>query len=1322
MAEQDLVLMGTVIYWYREKHYRHMQNAATEALRRYANDPVPKLFCAIGMMMEGRMSDAMRELEMLTSKQDVNLAAVIALIYGHKQARSVDREAVQQLDSKLKTERKQGNERSYYYAGLFLMHQEEYDKAAEYIDRAVKLNQQSKDVLALKGWLELRNGKDSTGRKAAKYFDESLSIEGPKCLDAMFGKAKCCQQLNDFGGAMDMISKAVVMVSNSLPPVIEKMKIQLAMLDWEQTIDTANRAMGMKSSCLQARQYIILHLLCKEGNYTEAASQLEELLRCFAQEEPQNARLLHQFARLFCRVSGQNPLVLQQTYAFQEKAVSLNSGNAELLCELGYQLLSQSRPKDAIKCYQNAYKTDESCVNAVIGIIWCQLMENQVESAVSQFEFLSEVNDSLGKSAEVAYLTALVSVKRNEPQEKIIGLLNNAVKVHSEKYQSMPLGPDYLCALNPSFLLQIAKACMTYAPQQPLTKEQSPDRVLSDCQKILEPLCKAVPGLMEGLYLLGKVRFLSGDVDAASQLIRRCLELDPTWSDSHILMAQIYLYTDNFKMANQSLEQGLSYNFEVRDHPIYLLIKARILKKQGNLDEAVKTLQAAMLLPGVKNFSSGAGKKKVDIGANDCVSLYIELADAHRMRNEQHEAAKVMQDAVNNFKGTSEEVRLTIANVDLMLARGDVEGALGMLRNITPEQTYYVQAQEKMADIYLNHRKDKHLYASCYRELAKKYPSSHSFLMLGDAYMSIQEPEKAIEVYESSLKRNPKDPTMASRIGLALVKTHQFGKAISYYEAAFKQSGQLFLRHDLAQLLLRLKQYDKAEKVLKQFIEQETKGDADALIETSRFLVLLAQVYQQQGRLEDWISTLNRAKETQGKALMRVVVDQPDVAVQQQQFAADVCSKMAQFYLQQRDLQRAIQFYKEAQSHATGDSKVTLELAKLYMLTDDADSCEHLCRMLTKQGQEVDEATMMMADVLMRKNLYEEAVQQFQQLLQSKPSHYGALERLIDLMRRAGRLEGCPAFLELAEKSSGRAALDAGFNYCKGLYEWYVGNPNGALRHFNKARKDAQYGHAATYCMVEICLNPDNETIGGEVFDSSDGERGPTSADKAESEMVGIKTADRLLKELKPKPGSLRHAILVNMVLIATKNRTNIESALASFMQMCNIEKENIGALYGSAVAYMALKDSQKARHQLRNVAKMAWTVDDAEDLEKSWLLLADMSIQAGRTDVAVELLERCLQRNRSCCKAYEYVGHIMEKEQKFKEAMANYEKAWRYGNKNNPTVGYKLAFNYLKAKRIVEAIDVCHQVLAAHPTYPKIRKEILEKARLQLKAGRDQA
>lgn len=61
------------------------------------------------------------------------------------------------------------------------------------------------------------------------------------------------------------------------------------------------------------------------------------------------------------------------------------------------------------------------------------------------------------------------------------------------------------------------------------------------------------------------------------------------------------------------------------------------------------------------------------------------------------------------------QIRVTIANADLSLSRGDIEQALTMLRNIRPDQSYYVQAKEKMAYIYLHHRKDKNLYTSCYR-------------------------------------------------------------------------------------------------------------------------------------------------------------------------------------------------------------------------------------------------------------------------------------------------------------------------------------------------------------------------------------------------------------------------------------------------------------------------------------------------------------------------------------------------------------------------------------------------------------------------------
>jgi len=62
------------------------------------------------------------------------------------------------------------------------------------------------------------------------------------------------------------------------------------------------------------------------------------------------------------------------------------------------------------------------------------------------------------------------------------------------------------------------------------------------------------------------------------------------------------------------------------------------------------------------------------------------------------------------------------------------------------------------------------------------------------------------------------------------------------------------------------------------------------------------------------------------------------------------------------------------------------------------------------------------------------------------------------------------------------------------------------------------------------------------------------------------------------------------------------------------------------------------------------------------------------------------------------------------------YEQAWHFDNKRNPAVGFKLAFNYLKAKRYVEAINICQEVLKVQPNFPKIKNEILDRARQSIR------
>lgn len=208
------------------------------------------------------------------------------------------------------------------------------------------------------------------------------------------------------------------------------------------------------------------------------------------------------------------------------------------------------------------------------------------------------------------------------------------------------------------------------------------------------------------------------------------------------------------------------------------------------------------------------------------------------------------------------------------------------------------------------------------------------------------------------------------------------------------------------------------------------------------------------------------------------------------------------------------------------------------------------------------------------------------------------------------------------------------------------------------------------------------------------------------------------MKELKPRPGgiddeALRHRLLGNFLLLATKQKTNIERALEDFTSIASQDafKEHIGPILGVASSYILLKQSQRARNQLKRVSKSMWTFEDAEYLERCWLLLADLYIQSTKYDFAMDLLRRVLQHNKTCTRAYEYLGFIAEKEQRYKEATQYYESAWKYGGKTNPSIGYKLAYNFMKCKRFADAIDVSNQVLKIHPDYPKIKKDIYDKS-----------
>lgn len=146
------------------------------------------------------------------------------------------------------------------------------------------------------------------------------------------------------------------------------------------------------------------------------------------------------------------------------------------------------------------------------------------------------------------------------------------------------------------------------------------------------------------------------------------------------------------------------------------------------------------------------------------------------------------------------------------------------------------------------------------------------------------------------------------------------------------------------------------------------------------------------------------------------------------------------------------------------------------------------------------------------------------------------------------------------------------------------------------------------------------------------------------------------------------------------------------------------------------LKKSSDARNYLKTVTQMDYQLEYADWFEQAWILMSDYNISVNKYDLAEKELEKCLKYNKSNIKAEEFMGLIKEREKAYVDAAVHYKNAFEMSNQKNGGVGFRLAFNYLKAARYVDAIDIGKQILKVYPNFPKVKSDIIDKARSQLR------
>lgn len=1301
----ELALVS-IQFYAREKYWHHIIDIANEEIRK-GIDPVLTFWKSFGLYKEGSVVEAIRELESAFKKREVQFPACIALQVYHKSCKVVDEEAISRLKAQTKDLKNNAPDSAVLVACQLFCHLGMADKARGLVAELISRNQENPNFAMAYGWIEIYANGDL--KEAGALFDQVMDEVGEQMysryLDAVLGKIKVFEILKDYKNMIEYLNDLLVKAPRFVPGLIEKVKAQVLIGNWDDIVESVQRVMLASNKNIEALRIWTFYSLAREASYDVAVDKLKELKSALLQREPKNSQLYIEIIKPIVRICGRKQAVLDICLVIAQEAKKINPKNSNVLLEVGEILRLLGDYKAAIQVFTEASEIDEGNSMAINKIVWCKIQQGMLSEAAQQMEFLLEIEENSGRTAELAFIASLLKWRKDQDKKEALRLLEETLSLHIAASKQMSPSLEFYSKLNPDFLLEIVREHLQYLGLKPLSKTSKAPPYLVRAGKLLETITKQIPGIIEGHLLLAKAKFIANDHLSAQRYITISLQLDPDCIDALILSSLISLQSGQFASAQSALEQALARSFTIRENPLFMLTKGLVEMKQKKFAEAIKTFEAAINLPGIR--TAGGNKKTgvLSISDEDRGSVFANLAVAYAENGEIPKASRLMAEAIGEFAGTSVEVLIVLANSEIALKKGDIKQALNILNGIPAESPNFKEAKLAQSEIYLSKMSNRRLYAKCFSDIVASDESVENYLMFGEALMRIQEPEEAIKVYEKALRQKPDDLFLTKEIGRALVLTHDYQRAIQYYESAVRNDPKKTeLLTDLANLYLRLKDYQSANLILEQALKKEPT-DINSMREAAQNYLLQARVFLKSAKGSTGLMgpVLEAANSLKNAGIIQkdLLASARDMSPEQIEKERKNCSKIFFYlgeYFEQRDknFPQALAYYNESVVHDDMNISSILRAAFLYEKQNDFQKCIQYCNRVLRIDPSNEEAATLMAEIQLQAFSVEEALDTYKKLLENKSDQYNILSKLVFTLRKVNKLEHFEQLLKTAEK---KKTSEAGLAYCRGLFYRFKGKVKEALEEFNKSRTDVVYSVPSLERMIDIYLNPDDEIPSGSIRLSQE----------------NISAAEALVEELASKSNTLKTLVLRALVNIAKGKKETTEKALEVLTSILENNQSYIPAMIAYTVGKQGMSRDSDAKSMLRNFAKFPYTIEYAEEFEKGWLMLAQVFIETDSKDSATELLQRCLKFNQSCSKAKEMLGTIKESENKFAEASQFYQSAW--GISKTASTGFRLAYSYMKAKKYVQAISISKEILSMYPDYPRIKSEILDKCRSLIRA-----
>lgn len=1195
MSESYLRINYAQLQFYvREKYWHHAEELCAVVVTT-ADDWLFRVWRAFCLDQQGLVNDALREYKAAESRRQTVLPAVMGMFLIYKRNR--DQDGMNKMELILNDDAHANNVDGWVQAAALCWAAGDVNAARDILLRFPSSEQEHRDeytnLATIRAWVDLSTGRGALLEKCGTLFQSVLDAEMQHDgldINAALGRVAFLERKYQYLPAQDLLNKLIVAYPSFNPVLVVKARLLMRAEDWEQAIDTTRRILAKEKDNIEAITLEALHALVKDARFGAAASYLNTLVEAMRTREPRNAPLYYQLAQAFSRLSRDHLPLLGLTTQLAEQACSLDSRNGEYLCEVGYQQLYRGDHKQAITTFKKASTLTDS-MSPLLGTIIAHIKLGKLDDASSQVAFCNELQAVNQRNAELSMLNAVVLWRTKKDEAGSLLCLDQAAEAMRQSLaRQSGNGLELYVTLNEPVMLTIAREYMLHCRNEPPDPSlRQPDVIAEKCRRHVELLTRHVPGCAEAQMLLAKIHFVSGDLNKAQSVMKQCLRQESPLPEAFLLSAQICQYVGNVKLANQALEQALTLDFEIKDQPFYNLLQGVVLGMMNRSQQALESLELAQKILATPDHVTSKGRPIEPLSVPDHVTLYLQLAQTHLRLHDADEARKILTEAANTFRATTQAGRVAIAQA-MLTARTDVDKAIETLRQVPPNSDFFIPARKQMATLFLVQRQNPAKYAECFEDMVKEAPSVQSYVQLGEAYSNVQEPEKAIAAYEKAKAMSPGNSDLAVRIGRALVATHDYEKAVRYYTDALTADEHLFaVRADLAMLLWHLGHTAKALRTLQQApVYQRAPGadpDEDVAVSIERVNCALLLYKVHRGLLDpardgaagaaggggSSVVTIGRGGDggsaagagttvgaggttdleaikalLQARSFQQFIVENKlrnetrETMVQQKSILTGINTELARCYAKLNDVTKAKELLEEGLKYDESNETAMLELAALHLRVGDLDGCEGQCNAVMKMNPGCEQAVVLLADVMLHRRQFDEAATLFEELLDKTRNNYIALAQYIQLLRNAGRLQDAEKVLEKAASKVGVGHRpDPGLSYARGLYYRYTNANAEALRAFNQARvpTDNPWSERALVRMIEVYLVPTTVELWVDNV--------ATAA--AEDKSDNLRCAEQLLLQL--SMGEDRQ-LLQAYCLVATKRKVDLEKAMHIFLQI----------------------------------------------------------------------------------------------------------------------------------------------------------------------------